>query len=301
MDFEFSEEQEMLRASVRAFLEANAPISAVRAAYDAPAFDPAVWQGLVDLGVVGLGMVDSAVVLEELGRAVCPAPYIASAIGAAPYASDLTRVGTVAISEHVLDACAAEDAYLVTPDGAFVTGEFRAEPTTTVDGSRKVGRITVTNEPTPVEGPTLQRTLDRMGVALAVDGVGAAQRALELSVEYAKERVQFDQPIGAFQAVQHLCADMLRIVELGRAAAYFACWALDEASAEEAHRAATLARAFAADAFPQLGATAIQVFGGVGFTWENDIHLYYKRLLSCSLLLGTAPEHLAELAHLAID
>jgi acyl-CoA dehydrogenase len=301
MDFEFSEEQEMLRASVRAFLEANAPISAVRAAYDDPTFDPAVWQGLVELGVVGLGMVDSAVVLEELGRAVCPAPYIASAIGAAPYAADVSRVATVAISEHVLDACAAEDVYVISPDGAFVTSDFRAESTLTVDGSRKVGRITLTGDPTPVEGPGAQLTLDRMGVALAVDGVGAAQRALELSVEYAKTRVQFDQPIGAFQAVQHLCADMLRTVELGRAAAYYACWALDEASDEEAHRAATLARAFAADAFPQLGATAIQVFGGVGFTWEHDIHLYYKRLLSCSLLLGTASEHLAELAHLAID
>jgi acyl-CoA dehydrogenase len=302
MDFEFSEEQEMLRASVRAYLEANAPISAVRAAYDAPTFDPAVWHGLVELGVVGLGMVDSAVVLEELGRAVCPAPYIASAIGAAPYASDVTRVAAVAAGpDNVLDACAAEVMYVISPDGTWVASEFRAEPTPTVDGSRKVGRVTLTNEPIPVEGPSAQLTLDRMGVALAVDAVGAAQRALELSVEYAKTRVQFDQPIGAFQAVQHLCADMLRTVELGRAAAYYACWALDEASAEEAHRAATLARAFAADAFPQLGATAIQVFGGIGFTWEHDIHLYYKRLLSCSLLLGTTSEHLAELAHLAID
>jgi acyl-CoA dehydrogenase len=304
MDFEFSAEQEMLRASVRAFLEANAPISAVRAAYDAPTFDPAVWHGLVELGVVGLGMVDSAVVLEELGRALCPAPYIASAIGAAPYASDVTRVATVAVGslDNVLDACAAKDVFVISHDGAFVTGDFRAEPTPIVDGSRKIGRLTLTDQPRPrVVGPTAQQTLDRMGVALAVDGVGTAQRALELSVEYAKARVQFDQPIGAFQAVQHLCADMLRTVELGRAAAYYACWAFDEASAEEAHRAATLARAFAADAFPQLGATAIQVFGGIGFTWEHDIHLYYKRLLSCSLLLGTASEHLSELAHLAID
>ncbi len=143
--------------------------------------------------------------------------------------------------------------------------------------------------------------LDRLGVAYVVDGVGAAQRALELAVEYAKERVQFDKPIGAFQAVQHLCADMLRTVELGRAAAYYACWALDEASPEEAHRAATLARAFAADAFPQVGGTAIQVFGGIGFTWEHDIHLYFKRLLTLSVALGTAEDHLEELAAIAID
>ena len=138
-------------------------------------------------------------------------------------------------------------------------------------------------------------------MAYAVDGVGAAQRALELAVEYAKERVQFDTPIGAFQAVQHLCADMLCTVELGRAAAYYACWALDEASPEEAHRAATLARAYAADAFPQVGATAIQVFGGIGFTWEHDIHLYFKRLLTLSVALGSAGDHLEELAAIAIE
>jgi alkylation response protein AidB-like acyl-CoA dehydrogenase len=101
--------------------------------------------------------------------------------------------------------------------------------------------------------------------------------------------------------VQHLCADMLRTVELGRAAGYYACWALDDASPEEAHRAATLARAFAADAFPQLGGTAIQVFGGIGFTWEPAIHRYYKRLLSVAQTLGTASDHLEELATLAID
>jgi alkylation response protein AidB-like acyl-CoA dehydrogenase len=292
----------MLRASVRSFLEARAPIGSVRAAYDAATFDPTVWQGLVELGVVGLGMVDSAVVLEELGRAVCPAPFIAAAIGAAPYADDPTRVGAIAIdTQHVLDACAADLVYVVVDGEVRVTADFVAEPIASVDGSRKIGRVTLANTPTRrVDGPPIDRTLDRLGVALAVDGVGAAQRALELSVDYAKERVQFDQPIGAFQAVQHLCADMLRTVELGRAAAYYACWALDEAPAAEAHRAATLARAFAADAFPQLGATAIQVFGGVGFTWEHDIHLFYKRLLSCSLLLGTASEHFEELARLAL-
>ena len=117
-----------------------------------------------------------------------------------------------------------------------------------------------------------------------VDGVGAAQRALELAVEYAKERVQFDKPIGSFQAVQHLCADMLRAFELGRAAGYYACWAADDAEPAEAHRAAVMAKAFASDAYAQLGGSAIQVFGGIGFTWEHDIHLYYKRLLSLSVV-----------------
>jgi alkylation response protein AidB-like acyl-CoA dehydrogenase len=358
VDFEFSPEQEMLRSSVRAFLAAKAPLSAVRAGYDSAEVDPALWAGLVELGVVGLlvpddhggagmGMVDAAVVVEELGRAVCPAPYASSAIGAAaladadllPALADGSTIGTVAIFEpgtryewrapstratragaawtlagekvRVADATAAGVALVTALDdngqlGVFATGAFTAEPTPTVDGSRKQGRITLHGAPARrIEAGDAEvavaRALDRLGVAAVVDGVGAAQRALELAVEYAKEREQFDKPIGAFQAVQHLCADMLRTVELGRAAGYYACWALDDAAPEEAHRAATLARAFAADAFPQLGATAIQIFGGIGFTWEHDIHLYYKRLLTVASELGTAADHLEELATLAID
>jgi alkylation response protein AidB-like acyl-CoA dehydrogenase len=359
VDFEFSSEQEMLRESVRAYLAAKAPIASVRASYDSAAADRTIWDGLVELGLVGLlvgedrggagmGMVDAAVVLEELGRAVCPAPYAASAIGAAsladnvllPRLADGSAIGTVAVFEpdsrygwrtpatratsdgdgwrldgvkvHVADANAA-DIVLVTAldgDGAlgvFAVDDFEAEGTPTVDGSRKQGRIVFSGAAarrveTPVAAETaVARTLDRLGVAATVDGVGAAQRALELSVEYATERVQFDKPIGAFQAVQHLCADMLRTVELGRAAGYYACWAIDDASPEEAHHASTLARAFAADAFPQLGGTAIQVFGGIGFTWEHDIHLYFKRLLTVGGALGTAGDHLEELASLAIS
>ena len=362
MDFEFSPEQEMLRESVRAFLAAKAPMSYVREMAD----DAPVWEGLADLGVLGLllpeasggagmGMVDIAVVLEELGRALCPAPYMSCAVGAMPLLVDLgdelllepvgggSIVGTVAIFEegaryawqepetkaipesddnwrltgvkvHVPD-CDAADVFLVTardPDGVLgvfatrsETAGVRASRSSNVDITRRDGRLEIDGAISVRIGgdatDAIARTLDRLGVAAVVDGVGAAQRAMELAVEYAKERVQFDKPIGSFQAIQHLCADMLRTVELGRAAAYYACWAIDDASPEEAHRAATLARAFGADAFPQLGGTAIQVFGGIGFTWEHDIHLYYKRLLSQSVALGTATDHLEELAHLAID
>jgi alkylation response protein AidB-like acyl-CoA dehydrogenase len=359
VDFEFSAEQEMLRASVRAFLAAEAPIGTVRATYDAAVGDPSVWAGLRGLDVIGLlvaeaqggagrGMVDAAVVLEELGRAVSPAPYAASAIGAVALADDVllpalgdgSRIGTLAVFEpgtryawerpstratkatggwridgekvHVADANAADVVLVTALDetgalGVFACEVFEAEPTPTVDGSRKQGRITVSGSPArrvDTNGDAraaVAGALDRVGVAVAVDGVGAAQRALELALEYAKERVQFGKPIGAFQAVQHLCADMLRTVELARAAAYYACWAIDDASAEEAHRASTVARAFAADAFPALGGDAIQIFGGIGFTWEHDIHLYFKRLLSAAYTLGTASDHFEELASIAID
>jgi alkylation response protein AidB-like acyl-CoA dehydrogenase len=359
VDFEFTTEQEMLRASIRAFLAAEAPLAVVRATYDAPTGDPAVWAGLRELDVTGLladearrgvgrGMVDAAVVLEELGRAVCPVPYTASAIGAValadaellPALADGSQVGTVAIFEpgaryawerpttratpagsgwhldgekvHVPDANAADVVLVTATDdgnafGLFACEAFEAVPTPTVDGSRKQGRMTFSGAAArrvDVQGDvraSVASALDRLGVAVAVDGVGAAQRALELVLDYVREREQFGKPIGAFQAVQHLCADMLRTVELGRAAAYYACWAMDDASAEEAHRAATIARAFAADAFPLLGGSAIQLFGGIGFTWEHDIHLYFKRLLSAAYTLGTASEHLEELATIAID
>jgi alkylation response protein AidB-like acyl-CoA dehydrogenase len=342
MDFEFSEEQEMLRTSVRAFLADKAPISAVRAGYEAGSFDDrSVWDGLAELGVLELDMVDAAVVLEELGRAVSPVPYASSVIAARSLLPELSGIGTVAIYEagsryewanpqtratpegeawrldgtkvHVADAAAA-DVFVVTArndDGDLQVFEAAAaaatvEASASIDGSRKQGVVVFDECPARLvphrdARAAVARMLDRFGVAYVVDGVGAAQRALELAVEYAKERVQFDKPIGAFQAVQHLCADMLRTVELGRAAAYYACWALDNASPEEAHRAATLARAYAADAFPQVGGTAIQVFGGIGFTWEHDIHLYFKRLLTLSVVLGSASDHLEELAAIAIE
>ena len=122
-----------------------------------------------------------------------------------------------------------------------------------------------------------------------------------MAIEYAKDRRQFGRPIGSFQAVQHLCADMLRAVELARAGAYYACWAADAADPAERHRAATIAQAFAADELYTVGASLIQVHGGVGFTWEHDAHLYYKRLLTLKELSGGSPGQLEELAALVLD
>ena len=180
---------------------------------------------------------------------------------------------------------------------------LRVTPLATVDGSRKFATVTVDGAGgTVITGAAeaLAAATDRLALAFVLDGVGAAERALELAVGYAKEREQFGKPIGAFQAVQHLCADMLCAVELGRAAAYYAAWACDGADPAEAHRAVTMARAFAADGFYRVGASAIQVFGGVGFTWEHDIHLFYKRLLTLQHLGGSASDHLEELASIVL-
>ena len=177
--------------------------------------------------------------------------------------------------------------------------------TPTVDGTRKFAAITLTEVPARRLGTgdatdAIAETVDRLGIAAVVDGVGAASRALEMAIEYAKERRQFNRPIGSFQAVQHLCADMLRAVELARAGAYYACWAADAADPAERHRAATIAQAFAADELYTVGASLIQVHGGIGFTWEHDAHLYYKRLLTLKELAGGSPGQLEELASLVL-
>jgi alkylation response protein AidB-like acyl-CoA dehydrogenase len=149
----------------------------------------------------------------------------------------------------------------------------------------------------------LQAVVDRLGVAWVVDGVGAAEGALALAVGYANERRQFGAPIGSFQAVQHLCADMLRDLEVTRAVAYYGLWAADEpdgVDAAERHRAATMALAVASEALPRVGEACIQVHGGIGFTWEHDAHLFHNRLLTLQALFGGTAAHLDDLAAIAV-
>ncbi len=211
----------------------------------------------------------------------------------------------VTLADGVVDGLSSGvGAYVVALAEPFAT----VVSTPSVDGSRVEGTVrldgAVAHRLDAARGgdatAAVAATLDRLAVGLALDGLGAAERALELAVAYAKERVQFDQPIGAFQAVQHLCADMLRDLELGRVAAYFALWAADAGDPDQAHRAATMAKAWASEAFPRLGAHAIQVFAGIGFTWEHDVHLFYKRTLTVGARYGGAAEHYEELARLVI-
>jgi alkylation response protein AidB-like acyl-CoA dehydrogenase len=136
----------------------------------------------------------------------------------------------------------------------------------------------------------LERTVDRALVALAAEQVGGAQRCLDLAVEYAKQRVQFGRPIGSFQAIKHKCADLLVLVESARSAAYYA-GAAAAADDPELPVLASLAKAVCSDAYFRCAADAIQIHGGVGFTWELDCHLYFKRAKSSETLLGDAAYH----------
>jgi len=136
----------------------------------------------------------------------------------------------------------------------------------------------------------LSGTLDLAAVALAAEQVGGAQRCLDMSVAYAKERVQFGRPIGSFQAIKHKCADMLLRVESARSASYFAGWAAAVGD-EELPVLASLAKAYCSDAYFHCAAEALQIHGGVGFTWEYDVHLYFKRAKSSEVFLGDAAYH----------
>jgi alkylation response protein AidB-like acyl-CoA dehydrogenase len=169
-----------------------------------------------------------------------------------------------------------------------------------IDLSRKHFQISFDGAAAHVvaEGPqsASEALVDDITVAWAADALGAARQVLQMTVEYAKVRRQFGAPIGSFQAVAHLCVDMHETVELARSGLVYALWAADHADPAERHLAALRVKAFAGQ-LASVGDLAIQVFGGIGFTWEHDAQLYLKRLLSFSRFLGTPGDYLEQVGH----
>ena len=169
-------------------------------------------------------------------------------------------------------------------------------PLNTMDQTRKQARLEFSDTPAKLVGTegqgwaTLSKTLDLAAVALAAEQVGGAQRCLDMSVEYAKVRVQFGRPIGSFQAIKHKCADMLLEVESAKSAAYYAGWCAAELN-DELPSVASLAKAYCSEAYFHAAAENIQIHGGIGFTWEHPAHLYFKRAKSSELLLGDPTYH----------
>jgi alkylation response protein AidB-like acyl-CoA dehydrogenase len=169
-------------------------------------------------------------------------------------------------------------------------------PLATMDQTRKQARLEFSATPARLvgeeggAGPALSRTLDLAAVALAAEQVGGGQRCLDMAVDYAKTRIQFGRPIGSFQAIKHKCADMLLEVESAKSAAYYAGWAAAEDS-EELPVVASLAKSYCSEAYFHAAAENIQIHGGIGFTWEHDAHLYFKRAKSSELLLGDPSYH----------
>jgi alkylation response protein AidB-like acyl-CoA dehydrogenase len=284
--------------------------------------DRDLWRKLADIGVVaalapesadglGLSLADLGDVLIELGRACYSGPFIASAVGATTLLSELGDTNLlpkvvagdviVAIADgDVVDNAALADVLLmINDDTVSVVEDFRADNVETLDGSRSFATVSYdAAQPLASDaGSAIAAARDRVLAAWLADGFGAAQRAFELAMEHAQTRVQFGVPIGTFQAVQHLLVDAYASLQAGRLAVENA---LADAEPAERHRAVTMAAAWCCDGFFNVAATAISVLGGIGFTWEHDAQLYYKRLLSLQTMRGGSATALEELASLTL-
>ena len=287
MHFAFTPEQEALRGEARRYLEERFPAERVAELAESEAgWDPASWAELAELGWLGvsvaeeeggagLGFLEEAVLLEELGRALYPGPYF-STVGLALPALPPDERGRVAAGEArwsgevqglVPDLAIVER--VVTDDGA---APAEGETLETMDSTRRLGRLA------PGAREPLAGRVDRprFRAALALEAVGIAQRALEYGVEHAKERQQFGRPIGVYQAVSHSLVDSFAATELSRSLAYWAAWCVAEGD-DRAPTAAAAAKAYASETAVSACERSIQVLGGIGFTWEHPLHRYYKR------------------------
>jgi len=232
-------------------------------------------------------------------------------VTATPSGDDWTLTGTV---RGVVDAGAADDLLVaaIGPDGVSLFAVDAAgagvERTTqlTVDQTRPQAVVTLSAAPARLLAGSdeaervIGHAFQVASALLAVEQVGAAQHMLDVAVQYAKERLQFGRPIGSFQAVKHRLADMMVDLEHARSTAYHAVWALTDGSDDPA-LAASIAQATCSAAFSRIAADAIQTLGGIGFTWEHQAHLYFKRAIVDAALLGSAEDHRSRVAELVLD
>ena len=206
----------------------------------------------------------------------------------------------------VTDAAVADFILVVAKNGVFVVDAkapgLQITPMHAMDLTRKNYAVQFKDTPAELIGPTtnLARAFDIAAAALSAELVGGMQRTLDITVEYAKTRKQFGKPIGMFQAVQHHCADMYLETESSRSAVYYAGYALEENTLDAA-KAVSIAKMYASDAGRTVSNRGIQVHGGMGFTWENDLHLYYRRAKASENAFGDATFHRERIAQFVID
>jgi alkylation response protein AidB-like acyl-CoA dehydrogenase len=340
MNFELSDDQREIKRTAREFLAARYPWEEVRrlAVAEERGFTDAQWDEMVELGwpeLGDLGTVELAVLAEEVGYALAPTPlpstWAAARLLAAAGEEGLLasgRRGAVAqwepglrapdrpslpyadgvlsgVKLAVPDAAAADLLVVTVGGGRHVVVEAGAPGMTiaraeTLDTTRRLYSVRFDGTPAvPLEGSAWEAAWLAVCVASAAESVGVAQRAMEMAVAYAKERTQFDRPIGSYQAVSHACAQMLLEVEGARAATYWAAWALDH-EPETAPMAASMAKAYAADAGRRVTSAALQVHGGIGFTWEHDLHFLLKRAHANARMYGDAAWHRGRVAALTL-
>jgi alkylation response protein AidB-like acyl-CoA dehydrogenase len=328
VNFDFNDEQREIKSTAREFLASRFAPEKVRelAGSESP-YDEASWKEMCELGWPGiavaaehggqgLGVVELVILLEELGYACAPAPFISNAAagllisdagsdgqrtrwlpgiasgearGAAQLSDDPYPIAGAASGASVLVLANGGGARIVEP------GDAELDRLDLIDSTRAYFRVSAEGgDPLPgdVAAPLAKAT-----VALAAELVGIAQRAQEMAVSYAKEREQFGRPIGAYQAVSHRCAQMLYDTEEARSLTYYAAWCAD-AEPESLPLAASMAKARASDAAVSVTNAALQVLAGIGFTWEHDLHFFLKRAAVGARMLGTAREHRNRVADL---
>jgi alkylation response protein AidB-like acyl-CoA dehydrogenase len=354
--FDLTDEQRAIKSTAKEFLASRYKSERIRELAESErGFEQADWEEMAELGWPGLalpeewggqglGIVDLAVLFEEMGYALAPSPLLSNTVAGlvlatvgddaqrerwlAPLARGELR-GTPALFEAgtsaaigefgmqakadgegvvldgekvlVMDAASADFLVVATADGrrhlverdaegVTVAAEKSIDPTRRLHSVRFEG-VRVAPEATLAGGQEdYEPVLWRACTAIAAESTGVAQRAMEMAVEYAKERQQFGRPIGAYQAVSHRCAQMLLETENSRSAVYGAAWAADGAP-ESLPLAASMAKAYASDAGWRVPDASIQVHGGIGFTWEHDLHFFLKRGKANAATFGTASWH----------
>jgi alkylation response protein AidB-like acyl-CoA dehydrogenase len=297
MNFDLSDDQRTIKTTAREFLAARYPFAEVRrlALEDERGWTDAQWNEIVELGwpeIAELGTVELAVVAEELGYALAPTP-LQSTWAAGLLGGDIADGrGALVVDDLAADAGTAD--VLVDWDGNAVSGA-NVERVRALDPTLRWFRVSG-GDREPL-GSDVERGRGQAAVMIAAESVGLATRAMEMAVEYAKDRRQFDRPIGTYQAVSHPCAQMLLEVEGARSAVYWAAWALDF-EPETAPLAVACAKAYAGDAGRRVPRAALQVHGGIGFTWEHDLHFFLKRGEANAHAYGDAAAHRERIAAL---
>ncbi len=338
MDFGLSEDQREIQRTARELLAQRARPERVREHAESGRMDESLWRELCELGWPGiaipeahggqgLGIVELSILCEELGRTLAPVPFLGSAmagcviahggseeqcarwLGSLASGETIGALGSAVegTAELVVGGADADVIVLVESDGsARVLARAEAEVRTvdSIDPTRSAARVSVPAGDGASAGGELLANgcagLGRALVALSAELVGVCDRALRMTVEYVKERRQFGVPVGAYQAVSHRCAQMLLDTERARSATAFAAWTAD-AEPERLAEAAAIAKATASAAGREVTASAIQAHGGIGFTWEADVHWLYKRAQLDAALLGGAARHRARVAEILAE
>lgn len=328
MDFALSEDQREIQRTARELLAERARPERVREHAESASLDEQLWRELCELGWPGiaisegyggqgLGRVELSILCEELGRVLAPVQWLPTVLAstvielagsedqcarwlpglASGELSGALGSATGGVADFMLGAPGAQLLVLLEDDTARVLTpeQVELEPLASIDPTRPAARVSAAAGVGEQLTGDLAGGLDRASVAVASELVGVCDRALSMTVAYVKERKQFGVPVGAYQAVSHRCAQMLLDTEKARSIAAFAAWAAD-ADPQRLPEAAAMAKAAASQAGIEVTSSAIQAHGGIGFTWEADIHWLYKRAQVDAALLGGAKRHRAKLA-----